>query len=183
MSDQPMKSAERAELIKLIRLQSKVRKDQLSALGAAAVAKREEELSAQFKPTEDAWCEIVAEAERSVREADAKIQELSRIKGIPDDFRPKLKTFWIDRGENAMKERRAELRRTAAAQITAAVKLQQNAEDQRAAGIIGRLIGGLLETSEARAFLEEMPTLDDLVGRMTVIEVAEPYKQLMGGRR
>ena len=74
-----------------------------------------------------AWAEIVQEAEQKVQEADELIAQRCQERGVPEDFRPKLSLGWFGRGANAQRERRAELRKLAQAEVAARVKEAKHA--------------------------------------------------------
>src|SRR5262249_41048317 len=117
-----MTAAERSELSKLIRLNSRVARDDALARGKVLLADAEAKIAAIYKPDDGAWAAITAAANKAVQEADAAIAAVCRQRNIPEDFRPSLRLSWWERGENALKERRRELYRVAQTQIEAMVK-------------------------------------------------------------
>jgi len=179
-----MTVAERLELGMLIRLNAKVARDHVDQLQARLIADSEAQLSARFDKYDAAWKTAVQEAEAVVAQADAKVAERCRELGVPETFRPRLNTFWIDRGENELNSRRAELRLKARTEIEARAKAAKVQIDRQAADVQTRLIAGALGSDEARAFLASMPTIDAL---MPALEFAEdlaaksPLRLVSGG--
>lgn len=88
---------------------------------------------------------------------DLQIAERCRKLGISERFRPRLEVHWYRRGENALKDRRAEL-----------CKVAQT-----------RLVEEGLGTDAARQLLEELPAAE---ASMPPLEVTE-LEQHLGGRR
>src|SRR6266478_5140838 len=130
-----MTVAERLELGKLIRLNAKVARDHVDQLQARLIADSEAQLSARFDKYDAAWKTAVQEAEAVVAQADAKVAERCRELGVPETFRPRLNTFWIDRGENELNSRRAELRLKARTEIEARAKAAKVQIDRQAADV------------------------------------------------
>jgi hypothetical protein len=158
-----MTAAERLELGKLVRLNAKVAKDDAEARGKWLVADVEAKLAAIYKSEDAAWADITAAAEKAVQEADAAIAAVCRERGIPEDFRPSLRLEWYGRGVNALKGRRAELRRVAETQIAAMVKRAQVEIDRQAASQLTQITAAGLTSEAARAFIGSMPTPEQLL--------------------
>ena len=83
-----MTKAERLELGKVVRLRAKVAKDDAEAQGRRLLADFEAQLAARYPENNPAWAEITATARQAVEDADAKIAQLCRSLGIPEEFRP-----------------------------------------------------------------------------------------------
>ena len=166
-----MTKAERLELGKVVRLRAKVAKDDAEAQGRRLLADFEAQLAARYPENNPAWAEITATARQAVEDADAKIAQLCRDRGIPDEFRPSLNCYWHGRGENAEKQRRAELRAVAQREVAARVHSAKVAIDRHAAALLSDLTANGLETEHAKAFLEQLPTIDDLMPRLGLSEV------------
>ena len=93
-----------------------------------------------------------------------------------EEFRPQLEVSWYKRGENAFNDRRAELRRVAQTRIDA---LHQAAivqiETVKVEGLELLARDGL-ESAEAQAFLNAMPTVEVLMPRLNVPELTKPQQ-------
>lgn len=158
-----MSSAERAELGKLLRLRGKVAQADLKARGAEQLAVVEQQLSAKYSAGDAAWAEVTAAADRAVREADTAIAMRCEALGIPASFRPSLDLRWYSRGANAEASRRAELRTLAHAEIDARVKRACVAVDRSVASLTHQLIAGAIQSADGRAFLDTLPSIDELL--------------------
>jgi hypothetical protein len=166
-----MTAAERTELGKLVRLNAKVAKDDAESRGKWLLADAEAKLAARFKAEDEAWADITAAAQKQVMTADAEIAALCRARGIPEDFRPSLHLNWYGRGENASKERRAELRKVAQAQVAALVKEAQVEIDRQAARQLTQITQAGLTSEEARAFIGEMPKPEELLPPLATLQL------------
>jgi hypothetical protein len=97
----------------------------------------EEQLAKEFAFDEDAtWKAAHEDPSAAVEAARCAIAERCEQCGIPKWARPELSVTWWERGENASKERRAELRKIVPGQPALMHDLQterfyQTTEDQR----------------------------------------------------
>ena len=115
-----MTRRERDDLAKLIRQRAKVEKAGLTQRRAEMMAEFERQISAIYHWDDDAvWAEANAAAEKAVKDARAVIAERCRNLGIPQEFAPTIGFAWYGRGENAVGQRRTELRRSAKARVDA----------------------------------------------------------------
>jgi hypothetical protein len=92
--------------------------------------------------------------------------------GIPDRFAPKINLHWYSRGENAVKERRDELRRMA---VTAIEAQEQKAKTQIELSRLEaqeKLALAGITSDAARGFIEALPSITDLMPRLSFAEVA-----------
>jgi hypothetical protein len=166
-----MTKTERQDLAKLVRQREKLAK---AAAGQRAVelqADFERQMAAQFERDDAAWKEYVEAAEATARQADAEIARIAAERGIPKQFRPSFGTYWRTRGENACKERRDELRKLAKAHIAALQKQAALAIEAESVDIQTRLVAGGLQSDAARAFLEAMPTAEQLMPPLLMADV------------
>jgi hypothetical protein len=162
MSDK-MTRKDREELCKVVRLRAKVARADAARCKSELLAALEAQLSAVFDAHDEAWAAIHQEAADFVREADARIAAVCRQRGVPENFRPGLHLSWYHRGENADRERRAELRKLGQQQAEAAESSAKLAITSREAEILTELHAGNLESDEARRFLEALPTAASLM--------------------
>jgi hypothetical protein len=163
-----MTQAERTELAKVVRLRAKVAKDEVCHQEALLLADVEAQLSAKYSVSDEAWADLTGQAAAVVAAADAEIAKRCLAMGIREEFRPRLVAQWYGRGENALKERRAELRKAAQTKIAAMGKAAKIKIDHRVAHLLTQLAAGALESAEARAFLESMPSIDEMMPRITL---------------
>lgn len=164
----PMTSAERTELSKLIRLRARVAKSDIDARQAALVADAEAQLAAIYDSRHEAWADITTQVTQLVQKADAEIAARCRDLGIPEKLRPGINTVWYGRGENADRQRRAELRKVAETRLAANTKAAKVEVDRSAADLLTQLAAGALGSAEAKAFLDRLPTVDELLPRLDI---------------
>ena len=112
-------------------------KAQVAEREAELLADAEAQLAAISKDTDTAWADVTGLAKKTIREADAVIAERCETLGIPTDFRPGLSLSWYGRGNNASKERRAELRKVAQTRIAANGRKAKLAIEQRSVEALG----------------------------------------------
>jgi hypothetical protein len=168
-----MTRRERDDLARLVRRREHVAKTGASERSAELLADFERQMATIYKAEDDAWKDVTIEAKRLVAEADAEIARRCRELGIPEDLRPGLQLGFYGRGQNASRERRAELRQVAARRI-AAIEKQARSEIERASvEIQTQLLAGGLETDAARSFLAAMPTIDALMPPLDAEAVAK----------
>jgi hypothetical protein len=158
-----MTKAERQDLWKLVRFNAKVAKDGAEARGKWLLADVEAKLAAKYPAEDQAWADIVRAARKYVHKADAVIAALCRERGVPEEFRPRLNVSWWERGENAIKERRAELRKVAEAQVEALVKEALFEIDRQTAEQLNQIAQAGLSSQEARAFIRSMPRPEEML--------------------
>jgi hypothetical protein len=137
----------------------------------------EAKLAATFKAYDPKWKDLMAVADRVVRDADAEIAARCRALGIPEAFRPGLSLWFSGRGENRAATRRAELRRHS--RIDALAKAARRAIESQALDGVTKLALGTLASTEAKAFLASMPTVEALMPTLDIsalgpLALAEP---------
>ena len=177
-----MTKSERTELSRLMRDRAKVAKDEIESHAGRVLVNIEAQLAATYPEDHAAWADITEHARRVIAEADTQIAQRCRELGIPERFRPSINYSWYNRGENAMKDRRAELRKVAQTELVARVKAAKNTIDRRAVDLRTQLAAGMLESSQAKDFLNAMPSIDDLVPPITLDDlkaIAPPF--ILGG--
>ena len=171
-----MAKAERQELAKLVRRREQVAKSTVALRAKELWADFERKLAARYHwDQEQVWKDAHEAVRRAVQEGDEKVAEHCRKLGIPEEFRPKLRMGWMDRGENGCNERRNELRKAAKASIDALEQRARVQIESRSLELQTRLVAGALESAAARAFLDAMPTPEAL---MPLLEVTEVEKRL-----
>jgi hypothetical protein len=168
---------ERLELAKLVRLRAKDAKSDVDTRAAQLLADFETKLAARYPESHEAWADITAEAKRVIEDADAKIAQRCAELGIPPEFRPSLQVSWWSRGENAIKERRVELRRVAQAQLEARAKQAKLDIDRRELTLQTQLAAGALESADAQAFLATIPQADALLTPLELPALGTPVRR------
>jgi hypothetical protein len=172
-ADQRMTRGEREDLQRLIRQREKVLKSAARERSAQLVAEFENQLGSQYAFDQDeVWAEAARLAEREVKKAQEKIAARCRELDIPKQFSPELSLGWHRRGENAVAQRRTELRAMAKSRIealerTAMVEIERaSLEAQTQLALDG------LTSDAARAFVERLPSVEKLMPALSLAEIA-----------
>jgi hypothetical protein len=163
--------AERAELASVIKRNEKIAKNAVATREAELVADVEAQLSAIYDANDDAWADVTAETDRLVRQADAEIARICRERGVRSEFRPSLQLMWTGRGVNADKARRMELRKLAYARIQAAGARAKTTIEVKATELLTKLAATGLDSEQGRAFLEQIPTVGELMPPISTDEL------------
>jgi hypothetical protein len=179
VSNGPISKSERNELAKIVKARARVAKAKIEERSAQLLADFELQLDRKYSFDEDAvWKEATLAAEKAVREAQGRITERCRELGIPARFAPCLgKPSWYDRGENAVKQRRSELRRIAVVQIAAEEKKAKAAIEQASVEMQSDLVSRGLVSDEAKEFFARMPNPEAL---MPPIDIGRIERTFLG---
>jgi hypothetical protein len=160
--------AEREEITRVIKKNEQAAKAAAARRAAHLLAEAERQLSARYKFDEEVWADITRAAKDQVDKADAEIARICRERGVPEEFRPGLSLGWYGRGENAIGARRAELRKLAKAKIDAIEADAVAAIELHSARALTKLVAGGLQSRDALAFLESLPTAEQLMPPLSV---------------
>ena len=163
MSAEPMTKADRANLERLARKRAKLAESNIGERVKVLRADVEDHLSAQHKFDDELWADVNREALQAVARADAQVAAVCARLGIPEDLRPSIGISWYSRGKNALASRRTELRKLANARIDAAAESAKVAIRTNLLQVETELIRGGLESAEAVAFVDAMPTPEQLM--------------------
>jgi len=166
-----MTKAERAELQRVVRLNAKVLRGQVEALKASRLAELEGDLSAKYPRDDPRWRSIAEEAERLVRELDARIADICTTAGVRPEFRPGLDLGWYNRGENGDAKRRVELRKLGERRIDEAAKAALAEVTRWEAQAATDLVARGLTTAAAEEWLAAMPTAEAILPAVSVAEL------------
>lgn len=167
-----MTKGERAELGQLIRKQERVMKAAASERSAKLIAEFEQQMDETFSFNDDAvWKQAFAAASEVMAEANRKIAARSAKLGIPKEFAPSLAFGWVERGQNAAKARRDELRRIAKRKIEAMETEARTKIEAMSLAAQTEVIAHGMNSKAAREFLERMPSLDSLMPRVSQKDV------------
>jgi hypothetical protein len=177
-ADSRMTKAERDELVKLVKLRERVAKTEAVQRSAELLAEFERQLASVYSfDDDDVWAEAHAAVSEALKKGNAMIAERCRELGIPKRFQPGIEAAWYPRGENASKERRAELRKVAVTRIDALAKAAKATIEHESLKLHTELVAGALDSGEARAFLKALPTVDVLMPSLTVAEIESTTPQ------
>jgi hypothetical protein len=167
-----MLKAERETLLKLTREREKLAKNQTDVRAAQREAQFETQLATEYSwDSAETWEALFKKGKAAEQELNQQIARDFQARGIPLQFAPSCHLGWAGRGMNACKDYRAELRRVFKAKnehdtVKAKLKIQQASLEIRT-----QLMAGALESPDAKAFLEAMPTPEQLMPAVTVEEV------------
>jgi hypothetical protein len=148
----------------LIRQREKVLKSAAAQRSAELMADFEQQLASQYSFDQDEiWREAAALAERAVNEAKATIAARCAELGIPAKFSPGLGLHTYNRGENALEQRRRELRLVAKTRIAAIEKDTCLKIELHSVELQTQVMAQGLTSEAAKAFLESMPAIETLM--------------------
>lgn len=172
MSDDVMTKAERTELARLVRLREKLAKADVDRLVAVQLALLEQEFISEYHLDDDqVWEDAYQAAKEAVVDANALVAQRCRELGLRPEFSPSIRYGWAGQGEQAAKSRVADLRRVAKAKLDAGAKAAKVEIERASVRVQTELVAGGLQSADARAFLETMPTAEALLPPLTVAEI------------
>lgn len=159
-----MTKGERDSLLSLTKQREKVLKTMASQRAAEMLAEFERQISAIYPFAKDeTWKAAMAEGERAINEANAKVKARCEELGIPEQFQPSLNIYWASRGENVFKDRCTELRRVAKAEIEAFEKAARSHIEQMSVQAQTEIISSGLESPAAMEFLQNTVAIEKLM--------------------
>jgi hypothetical protein len=166
-----MTKGERADLLSLVKKREKVMKSQAEERSAALLAEFDAQSAKIHHYDEDAiWNQVFEEAKAAVEKAQEEIAKRCADRGIPPEFAPGIHFGWHGRGHNAVTERRVELRRAAKSKIEAMQKEAVTKIERLSLEAQTQIIASGLDSEAAKAFLDAMPKLEQL---MPPVEIGE----------
>jgi hypothetical protein len=167
-----MTRADRDTLVKIARQRERVAKSEAKERAAALIANFEKQLDRQYSFDENEVWKLAHDlADKAMSEANSKIAEECARLGIPEEFAPSMSLGWWDRGRNASKNQRAEMRRVAMKQVDAMEKAAKTAIERRSLETQEKIMIGGLTSDDARQFLESMPTAEALMPSLEIDSV------------
>jgi len=173
MTDKMTKS-ERTELGQLIRKRERVMKSMVVERSSAMLAEFDLQLSSIYSYDDDeTWKKAHDEAERVIEESNELIAKRCAEMGIPKEFAPSIRMGWFERGENAVKARRTELRQAAKSKIAALEKQAYAKIERMSLEAQTEVIANGLESAAARQFLEKMPTIEAMMPTLNAVEMKQ----------
>src|ERR1700720_259076 len=169
-----MTKSEREDLQRLVRQREKVLKSAAKQRSTEVLADFENQMGQEYSCDDDhVWAEAAKIANATVSKAQEQIKARCREIGIPDRFAPSISLAWHHRGYgNLIKERRDELRKMAQ---TAVAAQEQKAKTQIELSCLDaqtKLAISGLTTDMARGFIEALPSVEELMPRLSFAEVS-----------
>ncbi|HEY6206242.1 MAG TPA: hypothetical protein VIW21_08765 [Chthoniobacterales bacterium] len=179
MNDKMTKS-ERVELGQLIRKRERVMKSYASERAAQMLAEFDRQSAELYSFDQDEiWNQSTKAAEKVVAEANGKIAARCKELGIPAEFAPSLSFGWMERGQNSVAGRRAELRRMAVSKIKAIEAETITKIERLSLTAQTEVLAHGMESDAAKQFLESMPSLETLMPSLDAAEI----KKLQDAKR
>jgi hypothetical protein len=162
---------ERDELAKIVRLQMNVANSGVAQRERDLLAETEDALANHFELYDEAWKESRLVADAAIAALNARVNEICDERGIAKRFRPSASVWWMGRGENTFKERRAELRKVAQTRIAADAQRAKAGIEARGAVVLTELFAGGIESGEGKRFLESIPTPAELMLSLSIADL------------
>ncbi|HXH34411.1 MAG TPA: hypothetical protein VNJ54_08375 [Plantibacter sp.] len=173
---------DRDELVRVVRMRGKLAHADIAEREARLKAQIENELSAVFATDDSRWDDLTREAKAEISRLDGELAKRCIALGLKPECRPALVLSWLERGANADRQRRFELRTLAAARIQSLTRAAKLDIDRQVADSITALISGGLSSDEARAELECLPSADSLMLAPSVAELEAVYDRQRSSR-
>lgn len=174
--------SDRDAIMRVLKMRAGTAKTEAEQRAAELLADFEEQLAAEHKANAPAWAEVTAAAQKAVNEADAEIARRCRELGIPEEFRPALSLGWVARGENADKLRRVELRKVAVTRIEAQKRAALAFIERQHTELATQVVTNSLESGAAKAFLDALPGMDQLLPRLALSDVDQTSRAAVAKR-
>lgn len=163
----------------IIKERTKVLKSHIEAEGTRLLGEFERQIAAVYSFDDDeVWKAAAEEALKAAKEAQEKIAKRCEKLGIPRTFAPGLSISWQGRGENALKERRTELRGVAKAQVKAmmaeaVVKVERESLDLRT-----QIVALGLLSPEAKMFLQTLKPVEAAMQALAFDDIEKKLESL-----
>ena len=169
---------ERTDLVSLVKKQERVLKSAAKRRSAELLADFERQVSAIYSFDDDeVWKAAYAEARKAVGEAREVIAKRCGEMGIPKEFAPNIDMEWYGRGSSAVAARRNELRKLAKAQIASAEASALVRIEQHGLKTQTEILASGLTSDAAKAFLENMPSVEELMPAVSAEQIQSLPKQ------
>jgi hypothetical protein len=173
----------------IIKDRAKVLKAHAEEQAAACMADFERKLATVYTWDQDAtWKQAAQRAKQVVDEAQAEVAKRCKELGIPETFAPAIGLTWQGRGENALNQRRMELRRVAESAIRAMTKAAVTKTEKQSLELRTQVVTMGLVSAEAKMFLESLAPVEDAMRALDFAEMehkleSEQQQRLSDRRR
>jgi hypothetical protein len=180
----PMTKSEREDLAKLIRNREKVMKAAAGQRSAELLAEFEQQMASEYSYDQDKiWKAAAKTAATAVEVAKAEIADRCAELGIPARFAPSVHFGWSGRGENAVKERRAELRNVAKTRIAAIEKAACTKIEMACLEAQTQVIAHGLTSASAIDFFDALPKVEVLMPPLEMASIEQILQTRKAGER
>jgi hypothetical protein len=159
-----MSKGERTDLCALVRRREKFEKTAAAQRTAELLADFERQLASIYSyDTDETWRAAHAEAKKVIAEAEVTIAARCRELGIPEEFQPGLSFGWHGRGENASKDRRAELRKVAETRLDVMEKSAKTQIERKSIEMQEHIVRDRITSEAAQVLLARLPAIESLM--------------------
>jgi hypothetical protein len=166
------------KLLQLVRQEAKALKSATGARAAQVLADFEQKIATKYSiDHKPGWAKLFGQANEIIQKLNAQIVADIEAQGIPAIYAPGAGIGWLDRGENLLAERRAELRRVAESQAEADQKTAQTKVDLWSVKEQRELLAHGLESEQARNFLERRPSLETLMPALRLADIEKDLEK------
>lgn len=181
VAEKRMTKGERDELLRLVRAREKVLKSSTEQRSAELLVEFESKLSKTFRFDETENWKAAAQKVRDAALAfqDQVLAHLDSL-GIPREFAPRIDLRWYDRGENASRQRRDELRRLAKAQIAAAQQKAIVEVEKLSVEAQAHIVQHGLESEAALSFFGNMTPVEGLMPTIDLKAIENKFAEKHG---
>ncbi len=172
----------------IIKDRAKVLRAHVEEQAAKCMADFEAKIAAVYSfDQDDVWEEATRRAREVVAEAQKAIARRCEELGIPPSFAPGISATWQGRGENALRDRRTELRLVAKRRIEAMSKAAVTKIEHQSLNLRTQVVAMGLLSDEAKLFLESLAPVDDMMRSLEFGEVdaalEKEHQKRIEGRR
>lgn len=165
-----MTKADRQQLQTLIRRRFRVLRSDIEQRQAELLADMETQISQRYADDDQTWKAARHEVHEAILEANRRVNDAWR-RAIGDDHEEADYVRMIGVPPQRTAAERHQLRRTAIARIDEQVHDAKLKLERQEVELLERLLVGGLESDEARAFLDTIPTVGELVPASRLAEL------------
>jgi hypothetical protein len=170
----PMSKSEREELQRHIRQRAKVLKSVAKQRSIELLAEFENQMGSKYSfDRDEVWANAHAVAKAEIKKANERVAQRCAELGIPKSFAPSIECHWFDRGENVLKERRAELRKMATSRIAAIEAKAITDIELQCLQAQTQLAQAGLTSEAAQAFITALPLIEILMPALSFDAIAD----------
>jgi hypothetical protein len=170
----PMTKSEREDLARLIRNREKVMKAAAVQRSAELLAEFEQQMASIYSYDQDeVWKAATEAAAAAVAVAQQTIAARCGELGIPARFAPYVEFSWRGRGENAIGDRRAELRRVAKTRVDAIEKAACTKIEMLCLDAQSQILAHGLTSASAIEFFDGLPKVEVLMPPLEMASIEQ----------
>jgi hypothetical protein len=162
-----MNKSDRDELLRLARSRARLAKTEAAQREKILLAEIDDLMAAEFEARDELWADAVVIAEEAAAKANGQIAAQCALLGIPARYAPRLVLHWSGRSPEFAR-RQGELRKVAQSRLAALTSAAKLEIDRQQLATETALITPSLESEDARAFLEAMPTAEQLMPSLSL---------------